>query len=162
MPKKSIDDQIQERINCFVDELSGLMRNAALEAVQQALGGDGGSSRALASKRISVRPGKRPKKPGQRVRRTNADLEADKAALAAYVTANPGQRLEEIADGLAISSKDLKRPALLLLGERALRKEGERRGTRYFSNDRGNSRAGTRKKESKAGKARKKSSRKRA
>lgn len=131
----TIDDQIQERINAFVAELSGLVKSAALEAVEEVLGG-GGVKKAPA--RRGRPPGSgaakipRGKPGGKRVRRTAAHLEADKVAFADYVKANPGERLEQISKGLKIDSKHLKRPALLLLEEGAVRKEGERRGTCYF------------------------------
>lgn len=155
MANKTIDDQIQERINAFVGELSGLVKAAALEAVSQALGGELAASATVGRKRGRP-PGKataaRKAKPGKRMRRTAAHLEEDKQALVDYVTANPGQRLEEISAGMGIDSKHLKRPALLLLGERTLRKEGERRGTRYFPGGKGKSakKAGSRKRKKKA------------
>ena len=73
---------------------------------------------------------------GKRIRRTQAALDADKAALLSYVSSNPGQRLEEISVGMRVDSKHLKRPVTLLLGEKKLRKEGQRRGTRYFAGGR--------------------------
>ena len=39
MSTSSVDRQIQDRIQSFVAELSGLVRRSAVEAVQAALGG---------------------------------------------------------------------------------------------------------------------------
>lgn len=140
MATQSIEDQIQEKVQSFAEELSGLVRAAALEAVEQVLGGyvthaAAGKPRPARAraKQASARAGGS----GKRVRRTAAALESDMAGLQAYISAHPGQRLEEIAVGMKVDSKGLKRPITLLLQAKQLRKEGQRRGTRYFSAGRG-------------------------
>jgi hypothetical protein len=87
----------------------------------------------------SAKPVGRPrgKGKGKRIRRTAAALEQDMEQLQAYVVAHPGLRLEEISVGMGVDSKNLKRPVTLLLAGKRLRKEGERRGTRYFASGTG-------------------------
>lgn len=134
MSSDSIEKQIQARVQEFSNELSALVRAAALEAVEQVLGGQSApliAGATLAGRKMRL-PARAAGGQGKRVRRTQAALDADKAAFLGYVSSNPGQRLEEISAGMQVDSKHLKRPVTLLLEEKKLRKEGERRGTRYF------------------------------
>ena len=65
-------------------------------------------------------------------RRSSDDVEATGAALLAYVKANPDQRVEQIAQGMGVSTKILKLPILKLLQRPAkLTRKGVRRGTSY-------------------------------
>ena len=157
MAKNSIDQQIQLRINQFAEELGALVKAAALESVSEALGGTAKASVSAAGPRRkkTARRAVSAAKPGKRFRRTAEHLEGDKQALLDYVTANAGQRLEEISAGMNVDSKELKRPATLLLQEGKLRKEGERRGTRYFAGGRGAGKAGPTKRKKKKSKSKK-------
>jgi len=138
MSKSSIEEQIQARLEAFAVELSGLVRAAALEAVEEALVGKASSPAPARTRRTNVARRARPTAAkGKRVRRTALALEQDMDALLAHVAAHPGQRLEEISSGLRIVSKDLKRPVTLLLKKRKIRKEGKKRGTRYFATAKG-------------------------
>jgi|GEM_PF-773790 len=135
MPNRSnVDAQIQDRIQAFTAELSDLVKAAAMDAVQEALGGQASSAarrptpKKAASRKATKRAGS-----GKRIRRSAEDLEALSGQLVAYVKANPGARLEEISAGMGIASKDLKRPVTLLLEAKKLRKTGQKRGTQYFA-----------------------------
>jgi hypothetical protein len=70
---------------------------------------------------------------GKRAKRSSEDVQAMADSFLAYVTSNEGQRLEEIAKGMSVSSKELKLPVITLLQARAVRTEGQKRGTKYFS-----------------------------
>ena len=127
----SIDARIRARIEELTPELSVLVHQAALEAVQEALGGPGdapvrrGPGRPRKAKAARKKPGRRPgrarvakakkaarktaRKAAKRVRRSAEDLEALAAKVLAYVRSNAGHRLEQISAGLKIASKDLKR-----------------------------------------------------
>jgi hypothetical protein len=65
-------------------------------------------------------------------KRSPALLEELTNTLGAYVRANPGQRIEEIAKGLELSTKDLVLPVKKLIGAKAIKPQGHRRATRYF------------------------------
>ena len=65
-------------------------------------------------------------------RRSAADVAAASRAIKQHLAANPGQGVEAIAKALGAPSKDLALPIANLLGARSIRKEGEKRGTRYF------------------------------
>lgn len=139
MAKSTIENQIQARVEEFAAELSTLVRQAALEAVGEAI--RGGVSASLG--RAAGRPARKTKATGRksvsrtatgrRRRRTAEELVEMQSDLVAYVTKNSGQRLEQIAVGMNIDSHDLKRPIQMLLEEKMLTKQGQRRGTSYFA-----------------------------
>ena len=46
---------------------------------------------------------------------------------------NPGQRIEQIADGMGTSTKELNLPAKKLIAGKQLKTKGQNRATQYFS-----------------------------
>ena len=123
---------IREKIDLFVSEINAVVRQAAVEAVQDALGGGTASSQGRGSGRgRSASSGSR-RRSGKRVRRSAADLEMLTKKIVSFVAANPGGRLGDVAKGLGEETKDVRRPAFQLVEDGALRTEGERGGTRYF------------------------------
>jgi hypothetical protein len=132
MPRPSIEEQIQQRVEAFTQELSQLVRQAALEAVEEAIRGEmagGGAARPAARRAGAARASGG--RGGRGGRRSAEDIAALQAQVLTHITANPGQRLEEISAGMAIPSKELKRPIANLLESGEVTKKGERRGTRY-------------------------------
>lgn len=134
-----VDSQIRQTIDRFVDEISQLVREAAVEAVRDALG-QGGASRPGTTK--ARRPAgtssaaaapRKAKKTGKRGRRSSADLEAQGATILEHVKANPGVRMEALSKALGEDTKDLRRPVQELIASGQLRTEGARRGTQYFA-----------------------------
>jgi len=134
MPTTPSDRELRERVDAFVDDLSELIRRAALEAVQEALGSEDVA--------VSRGPGRPPKATrevagptssfaGKRLRRTAADLEALATDVLEFVRELPGEGVEAISRGIGVASKELKRPIQQLLAEGRLRTEGQRRGTTY-------------------------------
>ena len=134
---------ISARVASFVSDLEGLVRKAALEAVQAALGGPATArsapSSAPARKATAKAPTAKPApskpapwKPATRVRRSPEDVAASARAIKAHLASNPGQGVEAIAKALGVPSKDLALPIINLLGAKSIRKEGQKRGTRYF------------------------------
>lgn len=124
MPAASIEEQIRERIEQFVDELTQLVRESAMSAVSEALGESVGAPRARGG---AARPRMERARGGRRSggRRTGPEL-------LAFVSANPGMRVDEIATAMGTTSKGLQPAIKQLLADGALTKEGQRRGTRYF------------------------------
>jgi len=137
-----IDTAIRTQIDQFLTSISQLVRQAAVEAVKDALGT--GGSVAAPVRRGPGRPRKvqaavvapRATKPGKRTRRSAADVEQVGGQVLAYVQSNPGQRLEEIGRGLGVDTAGLKRPIQHLLATGRLRTEGQKRGTKYFAGGR--------------------------
>jgi hypothetical protein len=129
-----INSQISAHVQSFVTELTALVRAAALESVQSALGGG-----TAPAKRGPGRPkaapapkatGK-PKRRAKGARRSSEDVDATAVKFFEFVTANDGKRLEEISKALGIHTADLKLPAQKLIAARAVRTTGQKRGTKY-------------------------------
>ncbi len=162
MPKNSTDHQIRSRIEAFVDEISELIRMAALGSVHAALAGKIGFTPLTLPRgrpRKAVKAAKRGKAPrsksGKRVRRSSESVHELAAKVQAAVRSGPGRRLGEIAKQLGMDAKEIRRPAQVLVAERKLKTTGRRGGTRYFPGGRGSA-------SSKSRKASKKKSTKRA
>ena len=127
-----VDNQIREQIEAFVNDLNQLVRQAALEAVAAALGGEGaptvaargrvtGFGRALARGR------------GKGAKRTAEELEGTRESVLDYVRRNPGQGVEQIAKALNVPSRDLVLPIRKLVAGGQLGTKGQKRATKYFS-----------------------------
>jgi hypothetical protein len=140
MPTTPIDAAIRTQIDSFLTSISQLVRQAAVEAVKDALGATGPSV-ATPARRGPGRPRKvqaapaaaAPSKPGKRGRRSAADVEQVAGQVLTYVQGHPGERLEEIGRGLKVDTGGLKGPIKVLLGTGRLRTEGQKRGTKYFA-----------------------------
>lgn len=120
----NVDQKIRERVAAFVDELSSLVRQAAVEVVSDALGAE-----------RRVRPTERARTGVRRKggKRSPEDLAALVSSVKSYVERNPGKGVEQIASELSVSSRDLMLPIRKLLASRELRKRGQKRATRYFA-----------------------------
>jgi hypothetical protein len=140
MPTPNIDTAIRTQIDQFLVSISSLVRQAAVEAVREALVGASDGEVSATAKRGRRRgrprraqvPAPRPTKPDGRAKRSSADIEATGAKVLEYIKANPGSRLEEIGRGLGVETAGLKRPIQGLLVTGALRTEGQKRGTKYL------------------------------
>jgi guanyl-specific ribonuclease Sa len=127
MKTSPLDREIRSRIDTLLSDISQLVKSSALEAVSSALGGSSMASaapaRAAAAPRRRGRPGKR----------SSEDVQASADALLAYIKKNEGQRLEQIAKGMGMSSKELKLPVQKLFAAKAIKTKGKKRGTMYFA-----------------------------
>ncbi|MDF3065595.1 MAG: hypothetical protein K0R38_1196 [Polyangiaceae bacterium] len=61
------------------------------------------------------------------------EIERLTSRLLDYVKGNPGQRIEQIADGMGTSTKELNLPAKKLIAGKQLKTKGQKRATQYFS-----------------------------
>ncbi len=143
MAHTTTQKQIQDRVQSFVNELTGLIRQAGLEAVQEALGGAAAPKRRGRPKKAKRAPARRKavkrkaKKTGKRAKRSGAQVEAIAARVLAHVKKKPGQSVTEIAKTLRRTPKDLQLPIQKLIAGKKLRTTGQRRGTKYFAVGRG-------------------------
>ena len=132
----NISDTIRAALDAFVNDLSNLIQEAALESVEQALSeastipgrGGRGSRAAAPSSFVSL---SQSRKKGSK--RTPEELEQLIKKLHGYIAKNPGQRIEQIAQGLDISTKELNLPAKKLISEKKLSTKGQKRATTYFA-----------------------------
>jgi len=133
--KSNIEQEIQQRVAAFAAELGNLIRQSVFTNLQQTLG-MGGTVAAAASAAAPAAPqakaGKAKGKPG-RPKGSGGAASAD--AILAYVKANPGSRIEQIAKGVGKSTAALKNAVGRLVAEGALAKAGQRRGTNYSIGD---------------------------
>ncbi len=130
-----MESAIKDRVEEFVVDLTKLIREEALEAVQSALEGETpGVRKTRGRKRKARKTRGRPatKKSGKRVRRTAEQVEALSKSILTHIKKNPGQRLGEIAGSLGVESQDARRPAFALVDGRKLVTTGQRGGTRYY------------------------------
>jgi hypothetical protein len=137
-------DNIPSLVDAFAADLAALIRRAALEAVQQALGGGrapvpearwkpGGppakaatASRAAKVKKTSTaKPGKTGGK------RDPAEIEKLTEKLLTYITANPGLRMEHIKAGLGVEKRDLVLPIQKLIAAKRITFKGIKRSRKY-------------------------------
>ena len=135
MAKNTVNDRIRSRVEAFAVELSALIRDSAMETVREALGGGAAPRRAgrpgrAAASAAPVRGGGRREK-GQK--RDPGEIERLTGRLLDYVKGNPGQRIEQIADGMSTSTKELNLPAKKLIAGKQLRTKGQKRATQYFA-----------------------------
>jgi hypothetical protein len=128
MPKANLDVRLQSRISDFVEEINALVREAAVEAVQDALTEGSGRARRSTTKARTTTTKKR----GKRVRRSGAQVDALAAKALKAITLKPARRLGEIAKELRVATKDVRRPVQTLLDEKKVKTTGQRGGTRYF------------------------------
>ena len=137
-------EQIHARIDSFVAELEQLVRQAALESVQRALGAGARSASSIEPRMHLTKPASsaRPagikagsgQKPAEREgKRTSKQLEALTDALLKFIEKHPGSRMEQIAAGMRIASKELTLPLRNLKLEGHLKTKGEKRATAYYA-----------------------------
>ncbi len=132
--------QIEQCIQTFVTEISSLVRVAAVDAVQSALGGKAtpvaarrGPGRPRKSAQpVVAKPAKAPKaKGGTRGRRTAAQIASIVGDVLGYIKAHPGMRSEKIRAAMKIGRPAL-RDALNRLGEaKKIKMKGVKRAATY-------------------------------
>jgi hypothetical protein len=143
----ALDTEIRSRIEAFLGEISSLVRQSALEAVREALGGNGIGSEAAPARRGPGRPrgsgtgarggNGRTRAAGRGGRRSSEDLGSMTEQILAHVRSNPGLGAEQLGAALGIATKDMRLPMQKLIADGAVRTEGQRRGTKYFAGGRG-------------------------
>lgn len=132
----NINDTIRAALDAFVNDLSNLIQQAALDSVEQALssastipgGGRGRAARAVSPAFAALAQNRK-----KGAKRTPEELEQLIKKLHGYIAKNPGQRIEQIAQGLDISTKELNLPAKKLISEKKLSTKGQKRATTYFA-----------------------------
>jgi len=118
---------IRTLVEDFVGTLSELIRQAALESVTQALGGDAAPRRRGGRGEAAGKPARRAK--GQK--RTPEELANLVELVTATIGAHPGSRVERLAEILEMNSKELQLPIRKLLEDKVIGKKGQKRATTY-------------------------------
>lgn len=134
MARTNLDSEIRSRIETFLEEISSLLKQAALESVRAALG-DGATP-------VQRGPGRPPKSAGARSvgrprggggKRSSEQVDEMASRILAYVKTNAGESLEAISRAIGVPTKEMKLPVIKLLSTRQLKKTGQKRGTKYFA-----------------------------
>ena len=131
MMESTVQAAIQLKTRTFVEDLTELIRQAALRSVEHALELD---------RRPSTRPppgmgtARTPelRTHGKRIRRSATSLADIAERLYGEIEARPGQRIEHIARNLGVSTKSLARPAKMLIASSRITTKGQKRATQYF------------------------------
>ncbi len=153
------ENNIKNRVDAFVNDLSDLIRQSALEAVAEALkkGGEVTAAAPVARRPgrpakvveapVAAKPAGKPGRPAKAASSASSAAAAKRRAgekrspvLLAQVTdqvgnhikANPGQGVEQIAKALSTTTKELTLPIRKLLGDKKITSKGQKRATRYF------------------------------
>jgi len=126
------DVALREAVESFVEQLKGLIQQAALESVQVALNGgavaSGRGSKAGRAASVAAPAGR-----AKGAKRTPQELEALAKKLHAYIAKHPGQRIEQIGAGLGVVTKEFVLPVKKLLSEKRISTKGQKRATTYFA-----------------------------
>ena len=118
MATTTIEAQIKERLQAFAQELDLLVRRGTLDSLRSVLEGGGASARRG--------------RPRGRGRAPAASADGFASRIAGHVKANPGQTVGQIVLAIRASSGAVKKTIKSMLAVKAIRKAGEKRGTRYF------------------------------
>jgi hypothetical protein len=134
----SLDDRIRARVEQFAAELAELIRESAMETVSVALAGarpspgrGGRRGAAVVAVRSTGRGRAASREKG--AKRPPDEIERLTGRLLDYIKGNPGQRIEQIADGMGTSTKELNLPAKKLISGKQLKTKGQKRATQYFA-----------------------------
>ena len=133
----ALQKELRRRIEAFVADLEGLVREAALQAVAQALGAKP-TALPAAKKRgpkpqSAAKPAKVKAGPKKRIRRSIADLERVATAIFDFVSKNPGKRAEDIKSALQIPTASWALPVKRLVDEGRIVARGAKRSTTYVA-----------------------------
>jgi hypothetical protein len=132
-PMSNFEQQINQRVQSFVAEITELARRQALATLSSALAGAGLlGGRGRAGRNGAGRRGRAALATTAGGRRSPEQLEATCQALLSAIGQAPGQRIEQIGAAIGMRTKDLALPIRKLLGQKQIRTEGQRRATRYF------------------------------
>jgi hypothetical protein len=137
----NFEQQINQRVQSFVAEITELARRQALETLSSALEGAGLIGRGRGARNGAGRRGRAALATTAGGRRSADQIDATCRALLDEIGSRPGQRIEQIGTAIGMRTKDLALPIRKLVGQKQIRTEGQRRATRYFPGAGGGRRA---------------------
>mgnify|MGYP001551406701 CR=1 FL=1 len=130
-PMFDVDKIIAARVQSFTEELSFLIRQAALQQISAAFGTSPVSKHRIVA--VTAFKAQKTSKSDARVRRSPEQLEAVSKAIAKFVSSKEGVRVEQISAALQLPTKELSGPIKVLLESKQISKRGDRRATTYFA-----------------------------
>ncbi len=135
-----IEQRINDLVSGFINDITKLARQAAMDTLAGALAGVGGtvvsdlrfpSGRGRRGKGSLFTGGRRPKG----AKRAQNEIEKLKDAVLSHIKDHPGERIEQINGHMGTRTSDLSLPLKKLIADGAVRTEGDRRATKYFPGD---------------------------
>lgn len=125
----STQDRIRARIDSFVSELGDLVRQAALEAIEDAL-----ASRRLPPRERRARRTRLGQPPAEETSSDpHTELDRLESDVLDVITLNPGLRIDAIAELVGIPRKEALPPVQRLLMESLVETKGKARSTTYYA-----------------------------
>lgn len=128
MNRNNFQQEIDRAIEHLVEEVTEIARRAALQAMRSRFERPGGAASAAAPAAV---PG--PPRARRDRKRTAEEIEALAQRLVAFVTGNPGLRIEQINRALGTTTQDLALPIRKLVTDGRIRVKGRKRSTTYFA-----------------------------
>ena len=125
-----VERQIREKIDAFVNELTELVREEAMNRVSEAFGGQRAAARGRRAGRPAAPAAARGRRKGQK--RSPKELDRLVGDVRGYVNKKPGQGVEQMARDLGVNSRDLVLPIKKLIAGKEIRTRGQKRATKYF------------------------------
>jgi hypothetical protein len=129
MAKIDIDGKIRGLVEAFASDLTELIRESAFDTVRAALG-DAAPSGRRSSKAAPAGVTRRALPKG--AKRDPGEIAKLTTRLLEYVKAHKGERVEQIAKGMGVSTRELNLPVKKLIASKAIRTKGHKRATQYF------------------------------
>ena len=143
-----IEARINDLVSNFINEITRLARSSALETLERALAGAGGtvvkdvrvakaprSTGGGASAPSSPSSSSSSAKRGKGEKRPKAEIVKLQEQVLSHIRSNPGQRIELINKVLGTKTSDLALPLKKLIADGAVDTKGARRATTYFPGD---------------------------
>lgn len=134
MKNSNLERELRSRIDAFVADITGLICESTLNAVQNAFGAAPMTRAAApAVAKPSAAPAVKAARKSKGGKRTSESVLEMASTLLEYIRTHEGERLDQIAKGLGISTKELKLPVQKLFAQKAIKTTGVKRGTTYFA-----------------------------
>jgi hypothetical protein len=114
---------VRDLVEQFVSDLQDVFMADLIQAVA--------GTKLAKSPLAAVAKGKASRAKG--AKRSPGELEKLVEKLHAYVGKHPGQRIEQIALGMGLATKELNLPAKKLIAEKKVSTKGHKRATSYFA-----------------------------
>jgi len=140
-----IEARINDLVSNFINEITRLARSSALETLERALAGAGGTvvkdvrvakaPRSTGGGGSSVPSSSSSAKRGKGEKRPKAEIVKLQEQVLSHIRSNPGQRIELINKVLGTKTSDLALPLKKLIADGAVDTKGARRATTYFPGD---------------------------
>ena len=121
--------QLQGIVNDFVQQLSAAWQQSVLDALSGVGGPQNGKGRKNAGANGHANGHANGRAKGEK--RTPEEIAAFKDKFLAFVTKNPGLRIEQINKELGTCTKDLALPIRQLIADKSLKAVGKKRSTTY-------------------------------